>query len=483
MPKSPFVSVNVRPAAGGRIGRADIVRAYAEAVHAGHLTVGMRLPPVRALEHQYGISKNTAQAAYDELVARGLLETRRREGVFVAPTLPGVVTTSSRQASAARLRAIDMPPPAPVRCDRIELSTVFIQPELLPQRQLEDCVRSVLHQPGLRPFYDAQGHPELREAIASRLRLRGMEVDSSDVILTTGSQQALDLVARSLLHRDVATENPVYAYAKQLFHTLGGHPLGLPLDPFSGIDFDHWESLLAERRPSLVYVITSYQNPTGYSYSTAELERLLELSERMGFALLEDDWGSDMLSGTEYRPTLRALGGSNVLYANSFTKKLWPSLRLGYLVANEQTRDTLVAAKRISTLGNAALPEATLCEFIERGYYDTHLKNLHSALDQRYQLCLHALWELLPEQVRFSQPGGGPTLWLELPRAVDLSQLQSQLSERGIVVESAARHFYGEPHLHGFRVSHAFFPPDVLRGALEILGGVLRAGWPGVFGS
>ncbi len=477
MAKLPFVSINVRPADGLRVNRRDIVRAYAEAIEAGRLTAGMRLPPVRALEHQFGISKNTAQSAYDELVARGLLDSRRREGVFVAAERPTHGTRVVRQAAPAALRKIDMPRPQPVQRNRVELSTVFIQPELLPKKQLEDCIRSVLHSPGLQPFYDAQGHPALRTAIAERLQRRGMDVAPDDVILTTGSQQALDLVARSLAQRKVCTEDPVYAYARQLFQSLDCEPLGLPLDPFSGVDLDAWEALISEHRPSLLYVISSYQNPTGYSYSTAELERILELSERYGFALLEDDWGSDMLSGTEYRPTLRALGGQNVLYANSFTKKLWPALRLGYLVASGQSQDTLVAAKRVSTLGNAALPEAALHEFIDRGYYDSHLESLHGELDRRYRACLELLWQVMPPSVKFSQPGGGPTLWLELPRQVQLDELRRLMLERGVYVENADRHFYADPHLHGFRVSYAFLEPEVLRRAMVAMAGVLEQHW------
>jgi GntR family transcriptional regulator/MocR family aminotransferase len=482
MARAPFVSIHVRSAhPGGRVGRHDIVRAYADAVGAGKLRAGMRLPPVRALEHQFGISKNTAQAAYDELVLRGLLESREREGVFVAEQSAELTVVSLLQASPVELRDLRMPLPAPVRRDRLELSTVFIQPELLPKRQLEDCVRSVLTSPGLLPFYDAQGHPALRETIAARLRARGMDVETDDVILTTGSQQALDLVARSLKRRCVATENPVYSYARLLFESLDGAPFGLPLDPFAPIDLDRWEALIAERRPSLVYIISSYQNPTGYSYSTEELERLLELSLRYGFALLEDDWGSDMLSGTEYRPTLRALGGRNVLYANSFTKKLWPALRLGYLVASSETRDTLVAAKRISTLGNAALPESVVNEFIDRGYYDSHLERLHGELDQRYRACLESMWELLPKGVRFSQPGGGPTLWVDLPTAVDVGELRAELLTHNIAIESTEKQFYGQPHLHGFRTSYAFFEPARLRAALATVGRVLHDRWGSAF--
>jgi len=483
MARPPYVSLTVRAdSPGQRPSARHIVEAIAADVHDGRLPVGLRLPPVRVLEHQLGVSKNTVQAAYDELVARGLLEARPREGVFVAAQ--GAPPPSSPRIGAAppQLR-----PPAVERQrlrngDRIPLSTVFIDADLLPMQQITDCFRSALSSPGLPAFYDAQGYPPLRAAIAERLRARGMDVDAEDVILTTGSQQGLDIVAKALACRHIATEDPVYGLARLLFESAGAEVTGLRLDPFAPAPLDEWAAVFEARRPALLYATSSYQNPTGYSYSTWEMVRLLEMSQHHGFAILEDDWGSDMLSGTEYRPTLRALGGPNVLYLNSFTKKLLPSLRLGFLVGSPETRDALVATKRLTTLGNVALTEVALFELLDRGYYDTHLKKLQEALDARYHACLEALRALMPEGVRWSTPGGGPTLWMEVPRRVDLGVLRERLAARGVDLEDARNHFHAQgdaaPHLHGFRLGYAFLPEDVFRrGAerlAEVLGEMLR---------
>jgi GntR family transcriptional regulator / MocR family aminotransferase len=470
VPRDPYVAVNFSASkAGRRVNQSDIVSQLSREIGAGRLRPGMRLPPVRALEHQLGISKNTVQAAYDELVARGLLEPRLRQGMFVALPPEGIPVAQVRRAAPPRLHALDLPKPRASEPGRLDLSTVFIDPELLPHAQLSECFRSVLACPGLHTFYDAQGHPGLRGAIAQRLQARGIEADADDVIITAGSQQALDIVARSLAHKRVATEDPVYRYARQAFLSLGCQTLPLPLDPFQEVDLDRWEELIARERPSLAYVIPNYQNPTGYTYSTAELERLLDLSERYDFAILEDDWGSDMLSCSEYRPTLRGMGGRNVLYVNSFTKKLLPSLRLGYLLCAPDTRDALLAAKRVATLGNAMLLEATLHEFITRGYYDTHLRRMHGLLDQRYLACLELLREGMPEGVRFSTPGGGPTLWLDLPATVPLAALRERLGRRGVDIESAQGQFSATAHLNGFRVGYAFLSTERLRLALTTL--------------
>jgi 2-aminoadipate transaminase len=181
-----------------------------------------------------------------------------------------------------------------------------------------------------------------------------------------------------------------------------------------------------------------------------------------------------MLSDGEYRPMLRMLGGKDVLYVNSFTKKLLPSLRVGFIAASPTLVPTLVAMKRLSTLGNAWLTEAIVAEFLDRGYYDTHLAQLQRELDHRYAACLQALDELMPDGVKWTRPGGGPTLWLEIPRSVPYEVLEPHLARRGIFVSNASAAFIGEPHLHGFRLAYAYLSESEMRSALTIVADALR---------
>jgi 2-aminoadipate transaminase len=471
MSRPPYVSVSIRPR-GRRAGAADIVDAVLGEVARGALPAGSSLPPVRALEQQLGISKTTVQVAYDELTARGVVQTREREGVFVAGS------GGAPRPASPPLPALRPPPPlsgAGPSKPGINLSAVFIDPDLLPQDKLAECARSVLRTPGMASLYDAQGYRPLREAIAARLRARAIEVDADEVVITTGSQQALDVVARALEVRRIGIETPVYAYARMLFENLGLALTPLRLDPFEGIDLDRWAAALAETRPGLVYAISAFQNPTGYSYASHELAGLLALADQHQFALLEDDWGSDMLSGSEYRPMLRMLGGANVLYVNSFTKKVLPSLRIGYLVAHRSLVPSLVAMKRLSTLGAAWLPEAILAEFLERGHYDGHVEAMQRGTDARYRACLAALEDMMPDGVRWTTPGGGPSLWLEVPRQVDLREVVDALARRQIAVDPCTSAFVGEPHLHGLRIGYAYPKEDELRRGLEALADELRA--------
>src|SRR5262245_51036906 len=193
--RPPYFSIFVRSAQPGRrVGADDVVTAVLAEVRAGHLPEGGRLPPVRVLERQLGLSKNTVQAAYDELVARGALETREREGVFVAKS-PQTAPFTEPKALPLRPRLRELPTlfrkPAPPGA--LALSTVLIDPELLPRERVADCIRSVLRVPGMQALYDFQGHPHLRELIAARLRARGMNVGPGEIVTTIGSQQALDM--------------------------------------------------------------------------------------------------------------------------------------------------------------------------------------------------------------------------------------------------------------------------------------------------
>jgi 2-aminoadipate transaminase len=309
----------------------------------------------------------------------------------------------------------------------------------------------------------------LRQLIAERLRRRGIPAFAEHLIITTGSQQALDIVCRALSEKSIATENPAYALAKRLFEMNGVTVTGLSFDPFRGIDVDAWSRQLREARPSLLYLTTSFHNPTGYSHTTEDLEAILRIAPDIPMGILEDDWGSDMLSYSEYRPSLRALGGPHVLYMNSFTKKLLPAMRVGYLLANEQTVAALVEAKRVSTLAGPMLMEVSLFEFLDRGYYDTHLERLQSALDGRYRLCIDLLRRTMPEGVAWTTPGGGPLLWVELPKTVDLERLGERLAAERIHIDTSRASFFGAPHLHGFKLGYAYPKPGQLESAIPRL--------------
>jgi len=448
----------------------DVIR---QQIHTYNFPIGSRLPPVRILAHQLGISRNVVHRAYTELIAQGLLENHPRVGLFVAPP--------QERVSVKKIR--DVPSPTLINSEswptqsrdakhsrlNISLSSVFVDPALLPKERLAACLRSASQQQHLRTLYDAQGFLPLRQKLAERLNHRGITADAEDIIITLGSQQAVDLVSRGITSQVVAMENPAYIRGKWLIELNRKKTIALPVDPFKGLNLDDWQQRIANTRPGLLYLTPNFHNPTGYSYTTNELQHILEWSHQYEFGILEDDWGSDILSFSDFRPSLRAQGGPGVLYINSFSIKLLPSLRVGYLVGNRDVTPTLVRIKSISSMGMPAVIEAALFEFLDRGYYDVHLKQLQGELDRRYQNCLNVLRQTMPAGTRWTTPGGGSQLWVEVPKRIDLNILQKKLEKRGVQIDLTYDAFLEPPHLNGFRIGYAYLEPDILQRGIEIV--------------
>ena len=458
-----YIRVNIR--VDGPFTADSIADSIAEDHADGRLPAESRLPPVRMLAHQLGISKNTVQAAYEELVARDLVESRGRSGVFVKSSSMLTFSSVASPNPSFRPDAKDQDAPR----ELVNLSSVFIDSSLLPVKRLEQCYRLAFQELGAQAKADYQGLFPLREAIAKRLNDRGFAIEPQNVITAVGSQHAVDLVCRVLKVKRLATEAPCYLGGKRLFDLNGVELVGLPVNPFAKQDIGQWETILKEKRPELLYLTTNFQNTTGYSYSSGELDQIAKLSSDLGIPVLEDDWGSDMLSHSEYRPPLRALAGDDVIYLNSFTKKVLPTLRVGYLAAPESLIKKLVEAKRASIIATPAPPEMALAYFLQRGYYDRHLKKMQAELDRRYSACLKVFQKKLSGICRWTLPGGGPLIWLEVPRAVSLQELHTRMAERGYDIDVRVQRHLGETSLHGVPIGFADPKPKVLEAGLSAL--------------
>lgn len=462
---------------------------------------GARLPTTRSLALQLGCSPTTVATAYQLLADAALISRSGRDGrgfAVAAADDRGGAAADDDADRADRPRRDGPPPPEllpvfpanrPARGTPgyLTLSSAFLDPRLLPRAELAACLRRALRSPGLATYADAQGYLPLRQLIAQRLRRAGIAAVPEHLLLTIGSQHALDLVVGSLVTRRVATEDPSYLAARALLQRRGLAITPLPVEPFGAelgspfgcFDPARWRRLLAADRPALAYLTSSFQNPTGASYTSRELHQILEWSRELGFGILEDDWAEGMLPHGARKPTLRGLGGASVLYMNAFTKKTLPSLRVGYVAGDERTIPSLLQAKKLSINGSPALLEEALCDLLAGGHYDAYLQRAQREVAARYRHCLSALRALMPRSARWTLPGGGPLLWLELPRHVDLEALIVELAERKVLVSSqraafAAASRDARPHLHGLSLGYAFPDRDEMTRALEILADCLR---------
>jgi GntR family transcriptional regulator/MocR family aminotransferase len=376
-------------------GRGDlsgqIYRQVRAAILAGLLPAGQPLPPTRELAGDLGVARNTVSMAYDRLVAEGFLTARSGVGTFVADGLAqdrptgddgDQVTLEARPVWATLTEASDLSAAAAEFDFRPGVTDASLFPYAAWRRVTARQLRSTAV--GAGAHIAAAGLPSLRAAIARHVAVaRGVPASADDVIVTSGSQQAVDLVARVLLAPGdvVALEDPGYPLPRKLLTSSGYTVVPVPVDD---------EGLVVDALPDaarLVYVTPSHQFPLGISMSLARRLALLDWARRTGALIVEDDYDSEFrFAGRPFEP-LAGLGASgHVAYVGSFSKTLLPTLRLGFVIAPRSLRDAMHKAKQVLDWHTAVPAQAALAELIDEGLLARHVRGMRRVYSRRHHL-------------------------------------------------------------------------------------------------
>ena len=330
-------------------------------------------------------------------------------------------------------------------------------PELLPVGDLATCAHAAIQDGGaaVLNYGPAAGYGPLREWIAARHR-----VAPDRVVVTNGSLQGFLFLARRLATRGpVLVEEPTYDRPLKLLESLGAEVFGLPIDE-EGIDVETLELILRRGgvRPSFLYTIPTFQNPSGRTLSKARRRRLVRVARRYDLLLVEDDpYGLVRFEGRRL-PTLFELdGGANVVYSSSFSKTVAPGLRVGYLVLPPGLAADVEAEAAGTYITPALLPQATAYEYVRRGLLEANLGRVCEALGQRRDAMVSALARDLPE-ARWSRPEGGYFLWLDLPPGVTASDLAARV-RTGVTFVGGGDFFPGAGGEASIRLAYSFATP------------------------
>ncbi len=434
-------------------------------VEDGALLPGDRLPPSRALAARVGVHRTTVVRAYAELAALGYVESRpgsyttvrrRARPPATAPSAGAGARPlldwgrlASPGARAALAGAATAPAPGPAPADTIDFSRLTADPDLAPGDELRRCLKSVLvrSRGAALDYGDEAGYAPLRETIAARLRVHGIASGPDEVIVTAGAQQGMDLALRLLCRPGdrVVVEAPTYGMAHALLRLHGVAPVEVPMRE-DGLDLDRLERALATRPPRLVYTMPNFQNPTGITTGQAHRERLLALCERRRVPLLEDGFEEEMkYFGQAVLPIKSMDAHGIVLYLGTFSKVVFPGLRLGWIAAPREAVARLAAIQRAASLGGNTLAQAAAARFCSGGDFEAYLKRAHREYRARMQALLRALSQHMPTGVAWTRPLGGYTLWLTLPLPVAAEAEFCQRLLRDGVRVSPGRAFFARP--------------------------------------
>ena len=370
----------------------EIYRQIRQAILDGRLRPGERLSATRELAAALTVARSTVAIAYETLVAEGFATSHMGAGTFVSHQLEAKRPTPKTRRSttgAIRVRGVweTIPPPASFfRAARFDFRAGLPDAALFPHRTWRRVVtcglRSLEMMAGV--YESPAGNSDLRAAIARHIGIsRSVSGSPDDIIVTNGTQQALDIIARILLEPGdvVAVEKPGYLPPKALFKTLGALVTGVPVDS---------EGLVVESLPAeakVVYVTPSHQFPLGMAMSQSRRRALLAWAERCNAVVVEDDYDSEFRFGGRPLEPLQTLDKTGrVVYVGTFSKTLLPGLRLGFMVVPPSLRDAVHKAKHVTDWHTATPAQSALARFIDEGAFARHIRKVSRIYSERHEM-------------------------------------------------------------------------------------------------
>jgi DNA-binding transcriptional MocR family regulator len=447
-------------------------------VNCGTIEPGERLPATRELAGLLGLNRTTVSAAYAMLEQTGLLEGYVGRGSFIAKSERPIAPVS-RTAKAVDWDQL-LPPlesqSGPKRKISISFASSCPAVEAFPLEPFRRLSKEVIDSPQAAQILQLgspHGYPPLRRYLLENAYESGMARPGDDLIVTNGCQQALDLIARLFVtggNRTVAVEDPVYHGVIRVFARAGANVLSVPLDE-AGIDLSELQEIIQQHHPRLLVVTPSFQNPTGVTLPLERRKRLVELAQRHGLVLVENDIYSELRYQGKPLPTLKQLdeSGSTILL-RSYSKVSFPGLRVGWTIAPRPVIARLAEAKQTSDLHSDQLAQAVLLRFAESGELARHLELTRQAGAERLRVTLRCCARYLPTGSRFTRPEGGMSLWIELPAPFTAEALLSRVEPRGVDFLPGSFFSAQRSHPRALRLSFGGLSPDQIIRGLQILG-------------
>jgi len=459
----------------------------------GSLAAETRLPATRQLARDLGVNRMTVESAYSHLEADGLVFFRLGSGTYVlgAPSLAQPVggaealplpawqraiqageLLQSSQYAGEELNIASGP-------DVIHFAGGTGDPDLSPVAEFRKVVQTVMRRDGISAleYGEPRGYAPLRATIAQVLTSQGIQALPENVLISSGSQQAIALVAQLLLREGqaVLVESPTYGGALDLFRQLRLQVLSVPVDE-QGMQVDGLEALFEVVRPGLIYTMPDFHNPTGVCLSGQRRQRLMELANRYEIPILEDDYVGDLRYEGHAQPALKALDTrGQVIYTSTFSKMLMPGLRIGFLVANGPVFEALARSKRANDLATSNLMQRSLEAYVTVGRYQAHLRKSCHLYKSRRDTLLQACRRYLPADVQFTVPRGGLFLWLRLPEQMEAVALLPLACKAGVDFVPGSG-FFPNPAdgVHFLRLNFAMLQREQISAGIQRLGKVIE---------
>lgn len=457
----------------------------------GVLKVGDRLPANRDLAKTLGVNRSTVTAAYDDLIADGVITSRVGSGTYVSMVPAGTgyrSETGRRRPSplfwsallADRLHEEKMFGFLNLQTTKkaVQLSYSLPCSTLAPLEEFRRSVNRVLRNEAstILEMGCGEGYEPLIKQVVAYMARIGVAVEPDEILITTGCQQSVDLIRRLLTNPgdEVVLENPTYPGVLSVYTGGRYKTIGVPVGP-KGMDLDVLEDVLEQRRPRLIYVVPSFHNPTGVTMDISSRRRLLELSARFRVPIIEDDIFSELRYEGASIPSLKAMDEFGfVIYINSFSKIGFPGIRLGWVVAPKIVIDSLRALKERSDKHVSLLSQAAIADFIAHGQVIKHINRSKRSYADRRDVMIQALERYFPDGSSWTKPDGGMSIWVTLPESVNTGTLLPKALENGVAYIPGEYFYVCSAKYNTMRLSFTTVDSPRIEQAIKKLGALIK---------
>ncbi len=420
----------------------EIARNIANKIKTGVLKAGERLPSVRMLSKEHGISINTAKRIFIELEAQSLVQSKPQSGYFVSPLK--YLTLSLPEASKPLPVASNTEPEELInsvystmgRSDLTLFSIGVPSGNLLPLAKLKKEIVFATRElkEGGTEYEPLQGNAKLRRMVSARSLAWEGNIKEGDLITTNGCMHALALCLMALTKPGdtLALESPCYPGILQLAVSLGLNVLEIATHPVSGIDIDAFKKLLP--KIDVCLLVPNFNTPLGYCMPDERKKEVVTLLSTYDIPLIEDDTYGDIHFGAERPKCCKSFDtDGNVLWCSAVSKTLAPGYRVGW-VAPGKYKDQIIKLKLVHSLSSNSIINEAVGNFLMTGRYENHLRHFRKRLQENYQHFALAIAEHFPQGTKISRPQGGLALWVELPKEIDTTELYNQALKKHISI-------------------------------------------------
>ncbi|MGN4128200.1 PLP-dependent aminotransferase family protein [Lysinibacillus sphaericus] len=454
-------------------------------IRSGLIPQGSQLPSVRELSKELEVSFVTVVKAYKELEKGNFITSIQGKGTFVNTEETEIEEIKNDYLPFNwQLSIQDYLPRAQFSRfhhvpGEIQLSSSMIDPGLLPNRYLEQEIHKMLSENPriLSQYSEIQGDYNLREAMTQYLKQFEVPTTPDNLLITNGSQQGLDLVARTFVGPGdvVVMERPTYPGAIDIFRGRGATILTVPVDK-EGMKVDILQNLCDKYKPKIIYTIPTFHNPTGAVMSLKRRRQILEIAKSIQCMIVEDDpWGEIYFDKKPPAPIKSIDYYGHVIYLKGLSKTLAPSCRIGILSASGSIFNRLLAAKSNADLGSPLLTQKSLLPFITSKKMIDHMKKLRTALRVRRDLTLDLLSQYAPEEISWIIPNGGLNIWISLPTWIDTNLLLMEAKKNFVTFLPGSACYPVEQENHHMRLSFSYMNEQQLQHGIITLCNIFNA--------